>query len=329
MNKIVEVKFGSHLYGCATESSDLDLKGIYLPTAKEILLGTVKKTITTSRPKQPFERNTKDDVDIEYLSLDQFMHLLVQGQTMALDILFSIQRPDFVTRFPGTFDVLQYLFDNRFQILNRKVNSFVGYARVQAQKYGQKGFRIHAYRATLDWLKSFPNEDERIESVGFDGIQMWIASIANEHIKIVDRITPDKKVIPHIDVCGKLIPFTTTFKHTKRWLQKYFDEYGQRALLAEKNEGVDWKALSHSIRVNSEAYELLTTGFITFPRPDRELLLRVKTGQMDYKDVSVIIEQGLEKLKEAEEKSFLKDEPNKEWADQFICDIYSDIVRNR
>ena len=327
MNKIVEILFGSRLYGTDTLDSDTDYKGIYLPTAHEIVLGRYKKTISTTRPKQPFERNTKDDVDLEYFSLDQYLNLLAQGQTLALDMLFSVQCPEMITRFGLQSEIFNNIFENRFELLNRKVNSFVGYAKMQAQKYGQKGFRIHAYRATLDWLKSFPNEQERIEDVGLEGVQMWIASIGNENIKIINKDTPEGNVIPHIDVCGKLIPFTTTFKHTKSWLQKYFDAYGKRALLAEQNLGCDYKALSHSVRVNSEAYELLTTGFITFPRPDRELLLKIKTGQMHYKDISLLIEEGLAKLFETEKISSLRAEPNKEWADQFILEVYTDIVK--
>lgn len=38
MNKILEMKFGSHLYGTNTPNSDLDYKAIYLPTAREIIL---------------------------------------------------------------------------------------------------------------------------------------------------------------------------------------------------------------------------------------------------------------------------------------------------
>lgn len=100
MNKIIEIKFGSHLYGTNTENSDTDYKGIYLPTAKEICLNSYKKTICTIRPKQVGERNTKDDTDVEFFSLDQFMKLLCEGQTIALDMLFS---PEFCKGFDITF----------------------------------------------------------------------------------------------------------------------------------------------------------------------------------------------------------------------------------
>jgi predicted nucleotidyltransferase len=46
MELIVEMRFGSHLYGTATPESDLDFKGVYLPEARDILLQRVKPTVT-------------------------------------------------------------------------------------------------------------------------------------------------------------------------------------------------------------------------------------------------------------------------------------------
>jgi hypothetical protein len=92
--------------------------------------------------------------------------------------------------------------------------------------------------------------------------------------------------------------------------------------------GKDFKALSHSVRVNSEALQLLTTGHITFPRPDRELLLQIKLGQLPYEQIAELIEQGLADVCEVHKKSTLRDKPDKEWADNFVYDVYSKIVRN-
>ena len=323
MNKILEVKFGSHLYGTNTENSDLDLKGIYLPTAKEIILGNYKKTVTTTRPKQEFERNNKDDVDIEIFSLDRFLDLLVQGQTVALDLLFA--PPQSYTFHTGDgLDLMSMVINNREELLNKNVNAFVGYAKQQAAKYGQKGFRIHALRSILELLKSWEGKAYR---VGDCDLEHWIPSCGNEHIKIEYLKSPKGVLEPYLNVCDKKIAFHSTIKYALEHIQRRFDEYGKRALMAEKNEGIDWKALSHAVRVNSEAKELLETSKITFPRPDKDLLLRIKLGKMDYKEVANLIEKGLEDLKEASANSKLRGKPNREWADNFIYEIYSNIVK--
>ncbi len=46
MDLIVEMRFGSHLYGTATPQSDLDFKAVYLPAARDILLQRVHDTVT-------------------------------------------------------------------------------------------------------------------------------------------------------------------------------------------------------------------------------------------------------------------------------------------
>lgn len=327
MNKIIEIKFGSHLYGTDTPTSDLDLKGLYLPTAREICLGSYKKSIATVRPKQAFERNNKDDVDIEIFSLDRYLELLLEGQTLALDMLFA-PLASYTMIVPGPEgQLLAEIYNNRFELLNKNVNAFIGYAKQQAAKYGQKGFRVHALRETLALLDGYSDHQTLEECFG-SSLQTWINRIKNEHIAITQCRGPNGTVALHLEVCGKKYPMHGTIKYVKAQLQRRFDEYGKRALMAEKNEGLDYKALSHAIRVNSEAKELLETGIITFPRPDRDLLLKVKLGQMPYAEIAKIIEEGLEQLTISQQKSSLRETPNNEWADNFIYEIYSDIVKN-
>ncbi len=327
MKKIIEIKFGSHLYGTNTENSDLDLKAIYLPTAREILLGTYKKTIQEQRAKLPGERNTKDDVDIEILSLDRFIELLLQGQTMALDMLFA-NIDDLVDENTTQLgiNIMAYIFRNRHEFLNKNVNAFVGYARQQAAKYGQKGFRLHAIKATLEKLNQL-GPFETFAGLDENAIPNWIIETKNEHIKIVDIAGPNNSMVKHLDVAGRMYPFTSQVRYMRQSIQKRYEEYGARAILAEKNEGIDWKALSHAVRVNSEARELLETSKITFPRPDRQLLLDIKLGKIPYAQVAEIIEQGLEDLKECEAKSTLRAEPNREFAQDYIARIYGLIVK--
>jgi predicted nucleotidyltransferase len=99
MKLIVQIKFGSHLYGTSTPQSDLDVKGVYLPSARDVLLQQIRPMISDSRPKEHGEKNTADDIDREAYSLQRYLELLAQGQTVALDMLFApdwamMQPPD-------------------------------------------------------------------------------------------------------------------------------------------------------------------------------------------------------------------------------------------
>lgn len=331
MNKIIEITFGSTLYGTQTPQSDKDFKGIYLPTAKEIILGTYKKTIATCRPKQECERNTKDDVDTEFFSLDRYLELLTQGQTVALDMLFS---PDFCA--PDHFGITGEIYTNAHRLLTRNVMAFIGYAKQQAARYGIKGSRMDALKRVKEYLGNCDNEKNKLFMYSahiqnlVDDCNSLISLEKTPLVEIVMLKGPKGLMdAPHLRVNGRNIALHSTVKYAREIVSKMLDGYGLRAHKAHLAGGVDWKALSHAVRVNSEALELLSTGHITFPRPDKDLLLTIKKGEMTYEQVAELIEQGLATLYEAHEKSTLRDTPDKEWVDNFVYQVYSDIVRNR
>ncbi len=85
MDIIVELRFGSHLYGTATPQSDIDYKAVYIPAARDILLQRVRGAISRPADKAPGEKNAPGAVDHDMHSLQRYLELLAEGQTMALD----------------------------------------------------------------------------------------------------------------------------------------------------------------------------------------------------------------------------------------------------
>ena len=127
---IVEMRFGSHLYGTATPSSDTDLKAVYLPSADDILLQRVAPTLTESRAKERGERNRPEDVDRETYSLQRYLQLLADGQSVAIDMLFA---PDAaMTREP---DLLwRQIQAMGPRLVSSRASAFVRYCRQQRSK---------------------------------------------------------------------------------------------------------------------------------------------------------------------------------------------------
>jgi hypothetical protein len=330
VKKILKIKFGSHLYGTDTPSSDVDFKSVYIPEARDIILGRYKKTIQFGRKKEHCERNTKDDTDEEIFSLDRFLGLLMEGQTVALDMIFA---PDEFCEHTENINIWRAIKLHRHELLTKNVQAFVGYARQQAAKYGIKGSRMEALKRTMEMLEGLPLHD-RLS--GFDKQVMTLVQSSSDMvsleklplIEIVYCKGPNAEAVPHLHVCGRKIPLHATVKFAKEVFGKILDNYGQRARKAHLDGGVDWKALSHAVRVNGEANELLRTGHITFPRPDRETLIAIKTGQVPYEKVAEMIEQGLAELYEAQSVSRLPDKPNTAWADDLVFDVYSRVVKN-
>lgn len=125
-----------------------------------------------------------------------------------------------------------------------------------------------------------------------------------------------------LEVCNRKIQEHATFKEAHAICKRVFDEYGQRARLAETNQGVDWKACMHAVRVSREAEELLMHHTITYPRPEAELLLAIRKGELPYKQVAEMLEAGLEKLEECHRISALPDRGDHEAAEAIVIRAY-------
>ena len=322
MKLIVQIKFGSHLYGTSTQKSDLDIKSVYLPSARDILLQQVRPMLSGSRGKKHGEKNTPDDVDREAYSLQRYLEFLAQGQTVALDMLFA---PDWAMIEPPD----QTWFDIRAlapKIMTKGATAFVKYCRQQANKYGIKGSRVAASRVALDILRKSEKKygaQEKLEAA-YDDLKEAVDG--NEFLAFSQGKQPDGKSITYFEVCGKKTMLTASIKFAREVSQNLVNEYGQRALAAEKNEGVDWKALSHAVRVGREAIELFETGHITFPRPEAPHLLAIKQGRVKYQDVAEEIEQLLVDVEQAAAQSKLPDKADTTVIDDFVAEQYAKQV---
>ena len=76
--------------------------------------------------------------------------------------------------------------------------------------------------------------------------------------------------------------------------QEYFSDRTKNAI--NSKDEVDWKAMSHALRVSLEIKELLLTGNITFPLKDKEMLLDIKQGKIDKTEVAEKISNLLEEI---------------------------------
>jgi predicted nucleotidyltransferase len=330
MKKLVEMKFGSHVYGTNTPESDLDYKAIYIPSPREIILGRAKETIQQSTKEDERAKNTSEDVDTEIFSLKQYVKLLLEGQTVAIDMLFTPKK--FYTTTPNWW--WSYLQQNKDAFLHSGYLSFAGYCRTQANKYGIKGSRVNAVRLLLEVLSRFDDHYRLTHAPILKALYELIYVNPNEalefkfdHLKFVNINGPNGNQMLHVECCNRKMPVHNTVKQTKAVYQRIFDEYGARALQAEKNEGVDWKALMHAVRIANQAKEILLTGNIVFPRPEAELLLKIRKGEVPYKEVAEMIEQGLETMQAISEVSVLPKEPNRVFADELVYLIYLESIR--
>jgi predicted nucleotidyltransferase len=318
MNLVTRIEFGSHLYGTNTPQSDHDYKGVRIPSAREILLQRVKDSTGHQVIRPEGERNTPEDTDDETYSLQAYLKLLAEGQTVAIDMLFA-PKPIVIT------PLWEHIKENRRKLLTKKSASFLGYCRTQANKYGIKGSRVSSAKKAMEFFA------KAIEIYGphskLEYVDYVLGTLEDDHtIARVTKETTAGKFENYFQCCNRMVGYKNTFKEAHSIYSRIYEEYGKRARLAEANEGVDWKALSHAVRVGYEAIELLQTANVTFPLPYAERILNIKLGKFPYKAVAEEIE-GLLVLVEHEAKiSDLRDEPDYEWIDNLIIKHYGQEV---
>lgn len=317
MKTIVKMKFGSHLYGLNTPSSDTDIKGIYIPEYRDIILQRVPKTSISTTTGLDDSKNTNEDIDTEMFTLQGFIKMCAQGQTCAVDMLFCPK--DMIVESSPEWD---YIIENRDKLLTGKASSFVGYCKQQANKYGIKGSRIAALERAVATLAKHP--DKKFYEV-YDEVKAELEKA--EHVVFGEL--PVKKgsdqTVKGIEVCGRKFGVSVATNYIHEVLDRILKNYGNRAIEARKNENIDWKALSHALRVCIQAEELLTTGKVTFPFTGAiaEYLMDVKLGNADFTALSEDLDERIELIKKLEKTNNLPDKIDQRFWDDFIFKCYN------
>lgn len=314
MKILVKMKFGSHLYGTQTENSDTDYKGIFFPTGDQILTCSVPKSITVSNGSGDNTKNTAQDVDDELYSLPYFLELALKGETVALDMLHAPSEA-LIEYSPTWWNCLQL---NRHRFYTKNLRSFVGYARKQAAKYGVKGSRLDAARQAINILLQHPHDT-------IEDIYNLLPENEHSHKYLITSIQHAELCW---EVCGKKMMGKTLCSHYFPMMKKFYENYGARAQMAAKNEGIDWKAVSHALRAAYQARAIFKDGGFEYPLPEFETVKQVKLGLLSYSDyVAPLLEKLMDELEFLAVQSTLPEKPDREWAASFLREInYQTII---
>jgi hypothetical protein len=302
------MKFGSHLYGLNTPTSDVDYKGIFMPTLEELLLGTYPKTIVTSTGPE-HAKNSADDVDTEVISLPAFIKHACTGETFAIDMLHCA-RPVFAT------PIWDELVANRTKFYSKNLKAFVGYVKQQAAKYGVKGSRLADIKGAID---SLTVQDPNL-TLGEVKSKLYFGQYAEWKVKPNPSAGHDNEFYL---VNGKMYQSTNTVEYTVDRLQQMYDGYGHRAKLAEQNEGVDWKAMSHALRAGYQARDIYKEGDFSYPLKETEFLKQVKTAKLGFDQVANELERLVAEIEMLSENSNLPEQVDVEFWNKWLVSVYA------
>lgn len=291
---------GSRLYGVDTPASDFDYKYVYAcDSLEEYLAGHTKVKNTVG------ETVAGVKVESEYFHIQDYARLIGQAQTIAMDMLFAPAWA-WLDCSPEWMELLL----NQRKVVSKDLGPFIGYARSQSVKYSLKGEKLLTLEKVLEWLedkKGIPTREVFEEAQGLfngmAGIRLW-----------VDLKTPYiGEPIRLIEVCGRSFGETTPFKLWRDPLESLMKTYGGRAREAKESGGRDLKAMYHATRIICQATELLKDGRITFPRPEVDLLMDIRTGRYNADEVADIISHHNSLFEQALETSTLQDKTDRDW----------------
>jgi len=205
-------------------------------------------------------------------------------------------------------------------LLTKRSATFVGYCRQQANKYGIKGSRVEAVKRSAEFFGEYLLSNGTTAKVG--DLEPLLSDLFNDHTRIVTKETSDGHTETYFECCNRMVGFKNTLKEAATIYQRIYEEYGDRARRAQSNDGIDWKALSHAVRVGHEALELLQTAFITFPLPNAKHVLGIKQAKLPYAAVADEIEHLLVQVEAASERSLLRETADRDLIDEIVLDAY-------
>jgi len=312
---IVRLLHGSHLYGTSTPDSDVDYKGVHLPSGKAIVLGEPEMVITRNTQPNRQVANTPDDIDDQSYSLAKFLGMLSTGDTVATEMIFA--PADMIIGFSPVWEALQA---HRHRLVNREISGFVSYCVQQADKYSLKGGRLATAEALVALLEDAVNANGR--GLRLLDVRADLEAFASNpaHNSCLEEITGRHGLVEHLICLDRKIPIGTKVLDALAVYRRVCDAYGKRAAAVLTAGGVDWKAMSHALRVARQAEELLTTGQLTFPRPDAADLLAIKLGTRPYDAVKDELLDIVERLPSLASASSLPATSDAAWMQDFILE---------
>ena len=318
MNKIVEMPYGSHLYGTNTLNSDLDYKGVFLVDLEDVLINNVPKNYKKTTGNNN-SKNTNEDIDIEFYSLHYFLQLGYKGETCFIDMVHCPE-----SMLINNSDIWQFIRKNRSLFYTKNLKSLVGYCRCQAAKYGVRGSRLNDAKRVIDFLLSVSPRAKYLEDV-------WGDLPEGEHIKKIIIENVAEGVNPKAyDVCGRKFMFRTPIYMALDSIQHFHDNYGHRARMAAENKGIDWKAISHAFRAVYQLREILSTGDLIYPLQEQDFLTKVKLGQFHYKNDGIAeqLDKQLDLVNELSNKSTYPEKVNVKFWEDYLKSIYLNKFKN-
>jgi len=333
---------GSKAYGLNTPNSDTDLKGVFLLPKKEFYGLNYTEQINN---------DTNDEV---YYELKRFVDLLLKNNPNILELLSSpsdcilYKHPLINNLKPEIFlsklcrkTFAEYAISQikKSKGLNKKITNPMDKTR---KSFLDFCFIIHGQGSiTLNnWLKQndYLQQDCGLIKVPHmkDVYSVFHSSQSknNEFKGILSKENSNEVLLSAVP---KNLQPIAVLNFNKDGYSKYCKDYrdywewvekrnGNRfENTIENNKNYDTKNMMHTFRLLNMSEEIAKENIINVRRPDREFLLKIRSGDYEYDDLVKMADEKIFKVNELFIKSDLQDYPNFEICNNLLSKLREEL----
>lgn len=288
-NIIFNGVFGSHLYGLSTPSSDLDCKGVYIPSMRDLVFNTYKDSI----------ENQTAELDTTFYAITKFIKILGECDTVSFDMIHTPKQFT-ISGSPLWEELKTY----RSDLYCKNMRGVLRYVRTQAMKYTNKVDRFVEMKELLNLIEG-TDLGTKLENTTLPEI------VQRSGFKFIKFIPKNKDITGSVDVCGSRYQLTAQVSYLRDGLKAKLARYGKRTLKGSVSGG-DFKSLSHAYRVLVQLDELIETRDLVFPLIRAPEILRIKLGEVTQESVMTMTSNLYDSVTEKLENSDLPQESNTE-----------------
>ncbi len=320
---LIEIITGSRAYNLNVKHSDTDIKGVFVMPKKGFYGFDYVSQI-----------NNKTN-DIVYYELRKFLELLAKNNPSMLELVYTspenilYEHPLFknIKNFPWLTKRCKYTFGNyaesqikKARGLNKKIVNPVGEIRKTIIDFcyvtiGQGTMPLQ------NWLEKHDYQQENCGLVNLSHIKglyglFYDASQTLGYKGILQKTTANQVVLSSIPKDEKPLThlffnqdgytkYCKDFKDYWDWVAMRNEERYENTQSHGKN--YDSKNMMHTFRLLNMAREILEEGKVIVKRPNREMLLDIRKGKYQYKDLMRMAADELEAIEKAYQQTSLPD----------------------